>query len=139
MLSFFLPANDSCDVLSAHASHLSQSMTDVISTHECRTFSEVRRYLEATFGADHVISRGCERNWPSRLPDLTPVDYWFGGTLKARIFHYDKKFRTSFCNIAFKNECSRITVEELRNANSSFPRRVDLILQAGGRHFEYVL
>ena len=67
-------------------------------------------------------------------PDTSGLLVWGNS-----FFHYDKKFRTSFCDIAFKNECSRITVEELRNANSSFPRRVDLMLQAGGRHFEYVL
>ena len=37
---------------------VSQSMTDVISTHECSIFSEVRRYLEATLGADMSFPEG---------------------------------------------------------------------------------
>lgn len=101
--------------------------------------TEVRRYLEATFGADHIISRGCERNWPSRSPDLTPVDYWFWGTLKARIFHYQRPRSLEHLRQRIQEECSRVTVEELRNAIASFPRRVNLMLHANGGHFEDAL
>ena len=94
---------------------------------------------EATLGADHVISRGCERNWPSRSPDLTPVDYWFWGTLKARAFHYQSPRSLEHLRQRIQEECSRVTVEELRNAIASFPHPVDLMLQSGGRHFEDVL
>ena len=27
-----------------------------------------------------VISRGCDIVWPSRSPDINPLDYWFGAT-----------------------------------------------------------
>ena len=101
--------------------------------------TEVRWYLEATFGAESVISRGCQRNWPSRSPDLTPVDYWLRGTLKARIFHYERPRSLDQLRSRIQEECSRITTEELRNAIASFPRRVNLMLQAGGGHFEDVL
>ena len=101
--------------------------------------TDVRRYLEATFGADHVLSRGCRRRWPPRSPDLTPVDYWFWGTLKARVFHYQSPRNLQQLQNRIQEECSRFTVEELKNAVAAFPRRVDLMLQAGGRHFEDVL
>ena len=49
--------------------------------------STVIQFLIRTFTQERLISRGCNLVWPSRSPDLNPLDYWFWGTLKARIFH----------------------------------------------------
>ena len=64
--------------------------------------TEVHWYLEATFGAESVISRRYQRNWPSRSPDLTPVDNWRWGTLKARIFTMKARRVWINCDVAFK-------------------------------------
>ena len=40
------------------------------------TTAAVRQWLAGKFDG-RVISRLTERSWPSRSPDLTPLDYWF--------------------------------------------------------------
>ena len=99
----------------------------------------VREFLETSFGEENVISRGCKRSWPPRSPDLSPVDFWFWGTLKARVFHYQQTRTLEELQSRIEEECARFTLEELNKAVSSFSKRVDLILSVGGKHFENVL
>ena len=45
----------------------------------------VRAYLDATFG-DAWIGRGGPTAWPARSPDLTPLDFFFWGYVKDRVY-----------------------------------------------------
>ena len=49
--------------------------------------SSVREFLNKKFPS-RVISRGCDIAWPARSPDLNPLDFWFWGMLKAKIYHH---------------------------------------------------
>ena len=47
----------------------------------------IREFLSKQFSANRLIGRGFGHPWPPRSPDLSPLDYYFWGTLKARLYH----------------------------------------------------
>ena len=49
--------------------------------------NQVMTYLGRQFG-DRVWSRKAEQgvNWPSRSPDLNPLDYWVWAYLKSKVY-----------------------------------------------------
>ncbi|GAA51308.1 hypothetical protein CLF_105869, partial [Clonorchis sinensis] len=52
--------------------------------------NQVRTYLREQFSDERVIARGIPNFRPARSPDLTPLDYWFCGMIKARVYHENK-------------------------------------------------
>ena len=48
------------------------------------TTVQVREWLMSKFG-NRVISRLTERSWPSRSPDLSPLDFWFWAVCLAEL------------------------------------------------------
>ena len=46
----------------------------------------VRDRLNDVFGNNRVIGLGHDVEWPPRSPDITPCDFFCGGTLKIRYF-----------------------------------------------------
>ena len=52
---------------------------------ETHWFRHVRAYLDATFG-DAWIGRGGPTAWPVMSPDLTPLDFFFWGYVKDRVY-----------------------------------------------------
>lgn len=99
----------------------------------------VRDYLCNTFSESRVISRGCLRPWPPRSPDLSPLDYWFWGTLKARIFHTNRPHSLEALKDRIVDECARFTVEEFSAAISNLPTRLHLVIDTDGGHIEQYL
>ena len=74
--------------------------------------SRVRDYLLQTFGSNRLISRGCDQFWPPRSPDLNPLDYWFWGWMKARIYHTDKPQSLAELRQKITDFCREVTQEE---------------------------
>lgn len=101
--------------------------------------SRVRNYLEQTFGVGQVISRGCSVNWPARSPDLTPVDYWLWGTLKARVFHHDPPTSIPQLKQRVTEECERFSPDEFSNAVGDLTHRIEKMMEVQGQHFEHLL
>lgn len=99
----------------------------------------VRSYLEEIFGADRIISRGCQIPWPPRSPDLTPVDYWFWGTLKARIFHRNPPTTIQELKGRVIEECERFTSDDFSNAVADLRHRIELLMKVQGHHFEHLI
>ena len=99
----------------------------------------VRSYLKEIFGADNVISRGCNIPWPPRSPDLTPVDYWFWGNLKARVFHLDPPKTLDQLKKKIKEECKKFTPEEFSKGVGDLLLRIKCMMELEGKHFEHLL
>ena len=78
--------------------------------------SITRNYLYRIFSKERVISRGCDISWPPRSPDLNPLDYWFWGTLKARVFNNDARKDL----MSLKDRINEITIDEISSAISNF-------------------
>ena len=96
----------------------------------------VRQFLYDKFSPQRVISRGCNIVWPPRSPDLNPLDFWFWGALKARVFHTSPPETLEELKARITDECSRFTAEELQSATSSLLTRLQMVLENGGGHIE---
>ena len=86
------------------------------------------------------IGRRGPIEWPARSPDLTPLDFFFWGFIK------DKVYKTKFDLADVEHLKEEITrrIEELkanpellRKVTGSVSGRVQQCLDAGGGHFEY--
>ena len=58
-------------------------MHDGAPPHYART---VTNFLSEQFGMDSVMGRGFPKPRPARSPDLNPLDFWFWGELKAKVY-----------------------------------------------------
>ena len=91
-------------------------------------------HLNFTFPA-RWIGLGGPVRWPARSPDLTPLDFFLWGTLKGLVFVVPPTTPEDMRQ-RIVDACARITVEELRNVQRSFIRRLERCVEQQGRHFE---
>lgn len=101
--------------------------------------TQVRDYLCTTFTEDRVISRGCSQPWPARSPDLNPLDYWFWGWLKAKVYHSNKPQTLQQLRQKITDICDGIVQEELEAGVSNIVQRLELVIARDGDHFENML
>lgn len=96
---------------------------------------DTRAFLNEHF-PHRWIGRGCEENpWPPRSPDLTPLDLWLWGYLKALVFS------TPVATVAVLEERIRasfrtITPEMCARAINEFERRLTVCVEREGWHVE---
>ena len=98
------------------------------------TQKNVRDYLTKMFGENRVISRGFPQAWPACSPDLNPFNYWFWGTLKARIFHVDRTRTLEKLKNRIIYECSRFTTEEFSVEVRNLLKRLYYLSDVEGNH-----
>ncbi|RZC41920.1 hypothetical protein BDFB_015142, partial [Asbolus verrucosus] len=90
------------------------------------------------FYDDRLISSYTDHIYPSRSPDLTPLDYFLFPTLKNTIFKQpvhtidDLKERIS-------QECASVSPEVLIRVFENMKRRVNLCINVEGEHFQQLL
>ena len=70
--------------------------------------------------------------WPPRSPDLTPMDYWFWGMLKARIYHSFKPQNLDDLKQRIQDEIDKISMDELSRAVGNIRHRIDLVREVNG-------
>lgn len=76
--------------------------------------------------------------WPPRSPDLNPLDFFYWGTLKDKV--YAKPIRTEEELRQRINQAAReISATSLRRLKRQFLKRCRLCIRAGGRQFEHLL
>lgn len=97
----------------------------------------VRACLEVNFPGMWIGRRGTIE-WPARSPDMTPLDFFLWGHLKSVIYN------TAMDNLEelerrIREECSKITTEQLENVRRSFVDRVYHCQEVGGYQFEHRL
>jgi hypothetical protein len=101
--------------------------------------TRVRDYLCATFSEERVISRGCAHPWPPRSPDINPLDYWFWGWLKAKVYHNNKPQTLQQLREKIVNICDDMVQEELEAGVSHIMHRLQLVIACDGDLFEHKL
>jgi len=97
----------------------------------------VKTFLQQQFG-EKIISRSFANNWPSRSPDLNPLDYWLWGYLKHRVFLRQPHTLAELRNV-ITLEIAAITPEIIQLAIGNFVTRIDAVIEAEGRQFEQFL
>lgn len=98
---------------------------------------QVRAYLDEAYPG-RWIGRLGPILWPPRSPDLNPLDFFYWGCLKDRV--YAKPIATQEELRQRVNQAAQeITAINLRPVKRNFLRRCRLCIRKNGRHFEHLL
>lgn len=98
-----------------------------------------REFISIHFPQDKVIGRGYGQPWPPRSPDLFPLDYWFWGMLKSRVYHLNKPTNIEELKHRIQSEISLLTTNEFSAAVSHLNRRLRLVVENDGGHVKHLL
>lgn len=98
---------------------------------------EVRSLLNQKFPG-RWIGRDGPFHWAARSPDLTPLDFFFWGTLKDRVYHRRPTTLVQLRDF-ISDEISLISSQDLSSAFRNFEDRLRLCLRKEGGHFEQYL
>lgn len=97
----------------------------------------VRTFLDQQFPGQWIGRRGAIE-WPPRSPDLAPLDFFFWGFLKSKVY-VTKPQNLDDLRIRIENACQLITPEMLRNVQAAFESRLYFCQEVNGGHFEQLI
>lgn len=92
------------------------------------------QYLQEFFG-ERLLSKD---RFPTRSPDLTPLDFYLFGNLKTKIFR-NRLHTIEELKVAIEEEIHNINQQELQHVFDNIKKRINLCLDANGGHFEHLL
>lgn len=98
---------------------------------------EVREFLDVTFPNRWIGRRG-PIEWPSRSPDLSPLDFFYWGLLKNNVYR-NKSNNLEELRVKIVNESARITREMVLNTQRHFCDNLYHCQLVNGRHFQHLL
>jgi len=98
---------------------------------------QVRNFLNNTFPERWIGRRGAIE-WPPRSPDLSPLDFFFWGYLKDRVYKI-KPQNLNDLQVRIIDEVALITPEILQNVQTNFYDRLAHCQTVEGRQFEHLL
>lgn len=97
----------------------------------------VRNYLNQVF-QNHWIGQRGTIEWPARLPDLTPLDFFLWGYIKDKVYATKPRdlddLRQRIIHV-----CTDITPEIIRSSLENFYVRLGICQEVQGEHFEQLL
>lgn len=103
--------------------------------HYART---VREFLDREY-PDRWIGRGGTISWPARSPDLNPIDFFYWGTIKEKVY---SKTNRDLAELRQKITEAAEHINSRRYARlitRSFLRRCRACIRAEGKQFEHLL
>ena len=98
---------------------------------------EVREFLDVTFPNRWIGRRGTIE-WPSRSPDLSPLDFFYWGHLKNNVYR-NKPNNLAELRVKIINESERITREMILNTQRHFCDSLYYCQLVNGGHFQHLL
>ena len=98
---------------------------------------EVRSLLNSKFPG-RWIGRDGPFHWAARSPDLTPLDFYFWGMLKQRVYRRQPTSLSDLRNF-IDEETLQTSTQEVSDAFRNFENRLRLCLREDGGHFEQLL
>lgn len=96
----------------------------------------VREHLSNTF-PDRWIGRLGPIMWPPRSPDFNPLDFFYWGCLKDKV--YAKPIKSEELRERVFDAARTISEISLRKLSRNFIRRCHLCIRVRGRQFEHLL
>lgn len=103
-------------------------------------FSTVARtFLHSVFPDERIIARGYPNRWPAHSPDLTPLDYYFWGVVKDRVYHCFTPTSLPELQQRISAVIADIDPDELRRSVLHLPSRLEAVLESGGGAIEHLL
>jgi len=98
---------------------------------------QMRNFLNNTFPERWIGRRGAIE-WPPRSSDLSPLDFFFWGYLKDRVYKI-KPQNLNDLQVRIIDEVALITPEILQNVQTNFYDRLAHCQTVEGRQFEHLL
>lgn len=98
---------------------------------------EVREFLDVTFPNRWIGRRG-PIEWPSRSPDLSPLDFFYWGHLKNNVYR-NRNNNLEELRIKILNESERITREMILNTQRHFCDNLYHCQLVNGGHFQHLV
>ena len=92
------------------------------------------REIENFFG-DRMISKNL---WPPRSLDLTPADFFLWGLLKGKVYK-NKPSTIEQLKDAIRQEIQVVNVDSLRKEFQNLEKRIQVVLEVEGGHFQHRL
>lgn len=100
---------------------------------------QARQFLTSQLPENRIVSRGVGHTWPPRSPDLSPLDYYLWGTLKARVYHAFIPRTIDDLKHKIIEEIDAISIDELQRSVNNLVIRCQLVVQQDGGLFENLL
>jgi hypothetical protein len=97
----------------------------------------VRNWLNEHFD-ERWIGRGEPFRWPPRSPDLTPLDFFLWGHIKARVYRTPVLNEDDLIERIFEAARS-VDVEMLERVQTNIIRRAEVCRQQHGQNFEHLM
>lgn len=97
---------------------------------------DVRAHLDATFPNTWIGRRG-SIEYPPRSPDLTPMDFFFWGYLKDRVYRTQPRTIDAL-KLEIERQCREIPNELFRDVCESTGSRYQRCLDNDGHQFEHL-
>lgn len=99
----------------------------------------VRGYLDSTYPG-RWIGRLGPILWPARSPDLNPLDFFYWGCLKDKVYKMPPVTNVEDLRQRIQNAAVEISnINFNQRLKSSFIRRCRMCISVGGRQFEHLL
>lgn len=99
----------------------------------------IRRWLNQHFPLHWIGRNSPFELWPARSPDITPLDFYFWGTIKNKVYKSRPRNREELCE-RIRQACREITVPELRRVAKNNRKRIEkcIILEGGLVERDYI-
>lgn len=75
--------------------------------------------------------------WPPRSPDLTPLDFYFWGYIKQKVYAEEPTTAENMKE-RIREACTNINADVLENVRNDFRRRLNICIQVNGGLFEHL-
>ena len=99
----------------------------------------VKEYLEEIsnrFPGNKVISRHFNSSWPPRSPDLNPMDFFFWGYHKNKVYQDEIFYNTDDLRQKILSCIAEIGCDLLRKLVDNVPKRLETVIENSGSHIE---
>ena len=101
----------------------------------CHTSHQSRAVLEQYF-PNKVVSRFNTVEWPARSPDLTPLDFWLWGYLKAKVYSNPMPASLNDLQNRIVLQCRQMPQNMIVSAIQAMYERAQLCIQRRGHVVE---
>lgn len=95
----------------------------------------VREWLNEHFPNKWIGRNSPLIQWPTRSPDLTPLDFYLWGMLKSKVYKSRPRNRDELCN-RIRQACLEITCQELRKVTRNNRKRIEKCVALNGGFVE---
>lgn len=95
----------------------------------------VRGWLNEHFPLRWIGRNSPYEQWPPRSPDITPMDFYFWGTVKNKVYKSRPRNRQELCE-RIRQACHEISIPELRRVANNNRKRIEKCIRIEGGQVE---